>query len=395
MASKKWMVDLDLGQNEIQNLVVQNLSAAPGTPKAGQPYFSTSNNTLYVYDGTTWKDALAQGTTYTFSTGLTNTSGTITLDQATTSTLGGVTVGTNISVNSGKISVADASTSAKGVIEIATDAEVNTGTSETLAVNPKQLATKVTANAAITAGTATKVTYDSKGLVTAGASLVAGDIPDLSATYVLKTSVGVASGVASLDSNGKVPSSQLPSFVDDVVDAYIVSGATALSAGWLSATSGGAALTPETDKIYVIVESGSVYENKTYRWSGSTYVEISASPGQATESTAGIAAIATQAEVTTGTNDTKFVTPLKLATHISGMAKTFYADNPSLTSTGGVCTWSITNSLSTKYVSVRLYESATGAEVIPDITVTAGTIVIKINSSSNIAANTYFAVVIG
>lgn len=45
------------------------------------------------------------------------------------------------------------------------------------------LAAKVTGNGAITGATKTKITYDSKGLVTAGADLSAGDIPDLSATY--------------------------------------------------------------------------------------------------------------------------------------------------------------------------------------------------------------------
>ena len=45
------------------------------------------------------------------------------------------------------------------------------------------VANKVDANTAITGGTATKITYDSKGLVTAGSNLQASDIPDLSATY--------------------------------------------------------------------------------------------------------------------------------------------------------------------------------------------------------------------
>lgn len=44
-------------------------------------------------------------------------------------------------------------------------------------------------------------------------SLVAADIPSLSATYVLQSSVGAANGVASLDSGGKVPVAQLPSTV--------------------------------------------------------------------------------------------------------------------------------------------------------------------------------------
>lgn len=54
---------------------------------------------------------------------------------------------------------------------------------------------------------------------------------------------------------------------------YIRTGVTALGANWLSKTSGGAALTPESDKIYVILSEGE-YQNKTYRWSGTTYAVI-------------------------------------------------------------------------------------------------------------------------
>lgn len=389
MAKRKWVVDLDLGQNELQNAVIQNLASAPSNPKAGQHYFDTSTNIEYIWDGSAWVNAMSQGD-YTFQNGVEEITGRKVQIKVGTST--NATVTANSSGLS--VSVPDASTSTKGVIEIATDTEASTGTDTVRAINAKQLATKVTANSAITAATKCKITYDTKGLVTAGADLVASDIPDLSSTYVATTRIGAANGVAGLDADGKVPTSQLPSYVDDVIDAYIVSGATPLSAGWLSATSGGSALTPETGKIYVVLTDGQ-YKNKTYRWSGTTYVEISEAPGQATESTAGIAAIATQAEVTTGTNDTKFVTPLKLATYTSGMAKTFHANNGALTASGGVCTWTITNSLATKYVQVHVYEEATGEEVITSVATTSGSITIKINSTSNIAANTYFAVVVG
>lgn len=474
--AKKVLTDLNLNQNELQNAVIQNLASAPASPVAGQEYFNTTDHKKYIYNGTAWVDETSQGQIYTFSTGLTETSGTVTLDKATTSALGGVIVGSNISVAAdGTISVADASTSTKGLIEIATDTEASTGTDTTRAINAKQLATKVTANAAITGatkckitydakglvtggadlsagdipsltlskisdvtataaelnvldgitasttelnyvdgvtsaiqtqidnkvtknanitgGTACKITYDAKGLVTGGAALAASDIPDISATYVPQTSVGAANGVASLDGDGKVPAAQLPSYVDDVVDAYIVSGATALSAGWLSATSGGSALTPETGKIYVVLSAGE-YLNKTYRWSGTTYVEISASPAQATESTAGIAAIATQAECTTGTNDTKIVTPLKLATYTSGMAKKSKYTNGALTASGGICTWTISDAKAPDCI-VSIRESSGGAEVECDVTYGSGTITVKINSTSNIAANTYTAIVIG
>lgn len=68
---------------------------------------------------------------------------------------------------------------------------------------------------------------------------------------------GSAGGYAELDLGGKVPASQLPSYVDDVVEA---------------ANFAALPVTGETGKIYVTLD-----DNKTYRWSGSAYVEISAS----------------------------------------------------------------------------------------------------------------------
>lgn len=89
--------------------------------------------------------------------------------------------------------------------------------------------------------------------------------------YVPLSQKGVANGVATLDGEGKVPSAQLPSYVDDVLETYIRTGTTALAADWLSLTDGGAALTPEKGKIYLVMTTGS-YQNKQYRWGGSTYV---------------------------------------------------------------------------------------------------------------------------
>lgn len=68
------------------------------------------------------------------------------------------------------------------------------------------------------------------------------------------SSKGANGGVAELDSTGKVPASQLPSFVDDVVEYASYSEFPT---------------TGEAGKIYVDKAT-----NKTYRWSGSTYVEI-------------------------------------------------------------------------------------------------------------------------
>lgn len=74
---------------------------------------------------------------------------------------------------------------------------------------------------------------------------------------VKRTEMGAASGVATLGTDGKVPSSQLPSYVDDVLEY-------ADQASFPS--------TGESGKIYIAKDT-----NKTYRWSGSAYTEISAS----------------------------------------------------------------------------------------------------------------------
>lgn len=97
----------------------------------------------------------------------------------------------------------------------------------------------------------------------------------LAENAVPKNTKGVAGGVASLDSSGKVPASQLPGFVDDVLDVYVRSGATLYSDTWLSLTSGGAALTPESGKLYLVKEGK--YANHQYRWTGSQYGEIASS----------------------------------------------------------------------------------------------------------------------
>lgn len=76
-------------------------------------------------------------------------------------------------------------------------------------------------------------------------------------TFIAATEKAANNGVATLDATGKVPSSQLPSFVDDVIEAANFAALPAEGEG---------------GKIYVTLD-----DNKTYRWGGSAYAEISAS----------------------------------------------------------------------------------------------------------------------
>jgi hypothetical protein len=73
----------------------------------------------------------------------------------------------------------------------------------------------------------------------------------------INSSLGQPNGIATLDGSGTVPAIQLPSYVDDVLEFADLASFP---------------VTGETGKIYVALDTG-----KTYRWSGSIYVEISPS----------------------------------------------------------------------------------------------------------------------
>ena len=83
---------------------------------------------------------------------------------------------------------------------------------------------------------------------------------------------GTSNGLAELDENGKVPSSQLPSYVDDVLEGAATGIVKDDTTGSVTATgfilSGESTeCTPESGKIYIDVTT-----SIQFRWSGSVYV---------------------------------------------------------------------------------------------------------------------------
>ncbi|WP_278445260.1 hypothetical protein [Stutzerimonas kunmingensis] len=76
---------------------------------------------------------------------------------------------------------------------------------------------------------------------------------------------GVSGGVATLDQFARIPPSQLPSYVDDVLE-YLTTAAFPA--------------TGETGKIYIAINQGTAANpTRQYRWTGSIYAEINPSPG--------------------------------------------------------------------------------------------------------------------
>lgn len=100
-----------------------------------------------------------------------------------------------------------------------------------------------------------------------GITVNLGTMPTTSdlANYIPLSQKGAANGVAALDASGLVPASQLPSYVDDVLEGYykVADGKFYKEAAYTTLIAG------ETGKIYVSLDT-----NKTYRWTGTTFVYI-------------------------------------------------------------------------------------------------------------------------
>ena len=551
MAEKKFLVHLNLNQNELIKAVVENQAIAPSNPKDGQIYYNTSTGTegLYIYKNGAWKKLLDKDeegnyvltttevngkalssdiTLYSTDIPVSSTDATTVKDyidnlditiNGAASTIKDDDLTQNRAVISnadGKIAVSDVTSTELGYLDGVTSS-IQT-----------QLNNKVEKQStSITAATKTKITYNSDGLVTAGADLVASDIPDLSATYITSAQKGAANGVATLDANTLVPAAQLPAATTTTKGAVIVDStisssstnpvqnsaiSTALNGKQDTITGGASTITTDnltasralvsnasgkvavsditstelgyldgvtsniqdqidalegrgrflsvwnsttglpvtnpgtlpytykTGDYYIVgtvgstnykpngssytgtasstVESETVAVNDVYYYDGTNWllqvntqreVTFASITGQPSDNTNLNAALNLKANLaspaftgtptaptaTTGTKNTQIATTAFVQDAISHASLTLAVNNTALTQSGGVCTWTISNTLNNADVICSVREVSSGEEVAVNVTYTASNIVIKINSASNIAAGTYRAVIIG
>lgn len=164
-------------------------------------------------------------------------------------------LGNKVDAEAGKgLSTNDYTTTEKNKLAGLNNVTVDNALSST-STNPVQ---NKLINAALSGKVDTTRKVNGKAL-TADITLTASDVSAIGAS-----AKGAANGVAELDSSGKVPSSQLPSYVDDVIEGYLYSGKLYEESAHTTEITG------EGGKIYTDLAT-----NKIYRWSGSAYVVIS------------------------------------------------------------------------------------------------------------------------
>ena len=241
--SQKWFNGINLQQNQLENAVIQNLAGDPSSGKAGQIYYNTADKGYKYYNGTAWVGISADAVkSIVAGNGLTSSgTGTVTIslgDPSASGAASGTTYGSNgvtETSHTHQVRISAATTDTPGVIELATDAEATAGTDTTRAINAKQLAA-----AKQSAINSAKVTIQTSNGITGG-STTPGNSFTLSGVDALTTAKGVvqlatqdevnagtdakkvitpatlrkgkANGVASLDENSKIISSQLPDYL--------------------------------------------------------------------------------------------------------------------------------------------------------------------------------------
>lgn len=139
-----------------------------------------------------------------------------------------------------------------------------------------------------------------------------------------------------------------------------------------------AATTYRQDQINGTIDSSTI-----------SWVTFGTSAPAASETTAGIAELATQAETDAGTDDLRIITPLKLATW-SGRIKKYSVS----IGDGSATSYTVTHNLASRDVQVTVYNASTYDEVITDVThATTNTLTIVFATAP--ASNAYRVVVIG
>lgn len=380
--AKKFLTNLDLTKNQIVNVALHNLASAPGTPVQGQVYFNTTDKKIYYWDSTAWIDISGDIRDVIGGNALTaaNVDGAITLDVNVDNAT--IEIATDaIRVKDLGITTAKIADSAITTIKINANAVTlgkiqqiaalrvlgNLGGGAADVAEVTVITDMVNASSTTLATSAAIKTYidgqvgelgnleggwdASSGTFPVGSSPVAGT---KKGDYWYVTVAGTVGGIAFN--------------VGDVIIANKNAASTTLAADWiaLEVNRGQASTT-----VLGLVTLATDAEVQTGTDSNKAITPSSLSARTATETRTGLAEIATQAETDAGTDDARIVTPLKLKTLLDNRTGGYAAN----VGDGTATSFALSHGLATRDVVVSIYDNSTFEEVITDVVLTSTSVV--------------------
>lgn len=363
MTSIPYYNSIDLQKvGEIQNAKFQILASAPSNPVEGLFYYDSTLQKFGYYNGSSWIYSIltSEIPTVNNSTITIQKNGTtvesFTLNQAT-----GETINITVPTQASDVGALPSSTTINDLTSTAQQNALNSGITSSLVTQIGTNQTDIsTINGKIPSEASSSNKLADKQYVDNAISTNTADFDGSWATYS-----AIPSTVAGF-TNENLPAPSNNNYLV-VLEDETQDGGT-----WR----------------YKYVDDGGSYDKANW----AVEYEINETPFTQTQldainsgaNTTNIGQIATNTSDISTINTTLATTP-----------SIFTVTNPALTISGGVCIWSITNSIGSKYVQVTYYRESDGVEIKTQTKVTASTITASFNSTANISAGTYRAVVIG
>lgn len=333
----KYLSSINLSKNEIQNVVVHNLAAAPSNPKEGQIYYDTTSTEVYVCInevGPVWQSMKGDITAVTADTGLSGggTYGAVSLALKNNANF---TSNTLQKWDDGNGQLTDSNIADDGTTVTITANLTVTGTTTTVNTETINLADNIILLNSNLAGDAAP-TQDSGIEIERGTesnvSFIWDESSDYWSTVTENLHIGSIVDIAAADTNQLLVSdSGVVKKVDasdvlDLINIATESGSASPAAGELTFTAG---------------------EGINTSGSGST-VTIAAE--EATTTNKGVVELATTAEADAGTDSVRAVTPQGVQSHYA--SKGYAADITA------AATVTVTHSLASQDVVVQLRETS-------------------------------------